>query len=154
MPVTSARTAAVLAGPFDQGVHGLEHLRPDPGDLRAELAGLLQERQVALLPLMRGGGEEFQQRRAGIRRLEQPFADRVERVDAVEDDRGDQVVLGGEMAEHGALPHAGPAGDVGNRGVEAALGELVRGRRQQQLPVAGGVGTQRTRRGHPAILAS
>ena len=119
-----------------------------------EFAGLLQERQVALLSLMRGDGEELQQRRAGVRRVEQAFADRVERVDPVEDDRGDQVVLRGEVAEHGALADAGPAGDVGDRGVQAPLGELVGGRGQQQPPVAGGVGTQRTGRGHVATLAS
>lgn len=41
-----------------------------------------------------------------------------------EDDRGDQVVLGGEVAEHRALPDARPARDVGHRGVQPALAEL------------------------------
>ena len=69
----------MLAGPVDQGADGREQLRPDPVHLRVQLAGRLQERQVALLALMRGGGEELQQRRAGVRRAEQPFADRAER---------------------------------------------------------------------------
>jgi hypothetical protein len=91
---------------------------------------------------------------AWIRRAQQSFADRIEGVDAVEDDRGDQVVLAGEVAEHGAFSDTGSPGDVGDRRVHASLRELVRSSREQQFPVAGGVGTQRPGRGHVDILAS
>lgn len=111
----------LLASAFDEGMHGLEHLRADPGDLRIQLASFLQERQVALLSLMRGDGEELQQCRAWIRRFQQPFADRAERVDPVEDDRGKQVILCGEVAEHGALPNACPAGQVQVRIAAASI---------------------------------
>ena len=152
MPVMSGADGAVLAGPVDQGADGRVQVRPDPFHLRAELAGRLEERQVALLALVRGGGQELQQRLAGVGRAEQPLAERAERADPVQDDGGDQVVLGREVAEHGALAHARPPGDVGHRGVQAALGELVGGRGQQQRPVARRVSAQRARGVHQATI--
>jgi hypothetical protein len=52
----------MLPGPADQRVNRPEHPRAGLGHRRAELAGLLQEGQVALLLLLRGDGEELQQR--------------------------------------------------------------------------------------------
>ena len=87
-----------------------------------------------------------------IRRAEQSLAECAELADPVQDDGGDQVVLGREVAEHRALAHARPPGDVGHRGVQAALGELVGGRRQQQRAVARRVSAQRAGRSHQATI--
>jgi len=145
---------AVLPSPADQGVNRREHPRAGTGNGRAELAGLLQERQVALLLLLRGDGEELQQRLPRVSRLQQPLAGRVQSVHPVQDDRGDEVVLRGEMTEHGALADAGPPRDVSDRGVQAPLRELLRRRPQQRLPVAGRVRAQGTGRGHSTTLPS
>jgi hypothetical protein len=114
-----------VPGAHDEHVEGLEQGVADVGDALVTFADRLQERQVALLAALRGHGQELEQRSARIGRVGQAPGDGDERGEVLSDDRGDQVVLGGEVAEDRALRDARPAGDVGDRRRQAALGELV-----------------------------
>ena len=50
----------MVAGPVDELVDGVEQPCANSGDLDAQFAGFLQERQVELLSLRRGEAEELQ----------------------------------------------------------------------------------------------
>lgn len=87
--------------------------------------------------------------------MEQALGDGCERRDASADDRGDQLLLSGEVTEDGALGDPGTTGDLGDRGVRAALGELVIGGSQQQLAVARCVRPERAEGwGHAATVTT
>ena len=79
-----------------------------------------REQRVGLLELLEGGGGDA--------------------VEHVAHGGGDQVLLGGEVPEGGALPDAGAGGDLSDCGVEPALAEHLHGGVEQRAPVALGVG--------------
>ncbi len=58
----------------------------------------------------------------------------------LDDDRGDQMLLGGEVPKQRAAADAGALGDLGDADVEAPLAEQLRGGLEQAPPVALGVG--------------
>ena len=76
----------------------------------------------------------------GERVVEEPH----ELVEALLEQRGDQVVAVAEAAVGGADADAGAAGDLVHRRVEPALGEHVARRSEQAGAVAGRVGAQGT----------
>ena len=116
MPVTSERRRAPASCARSTSTDRVVQACAKREHFRAGIIGVQEERQVALLPPAADHGEELQQRGGGIRRREQSSSAPTWGAH----DRGDQLLLAGEVAEHGALAHPGPARDVGDRGVAAS----------------------------------
>jgi hypothetical protein len=66
-------------------------------------------------------------------------------VHPLDHDRGDQMLLGGEVAEQRGPADSGPLRDLADAHLEPALAEHLRGGIQQPPPVAPRIGAQRSR---------
>jgi hypothetical protein len=84
--------------------------------------------------------EELEQRLPRVRCVEQLAAERDRLVHRVDDDRRDQVLLGGEVAKQRPATHAGALCDLRDAHIEAALAEQLGGCVEQPPAVAFGIG--------------
>ena len=123
-----ADRAGVLSG-AQQGAEGGAHarLRLDHAGHLADQRDRLRQRAVGRRAARRVEHERRQAgRRVGI--LQALAGAGLEPLEAVDDDRGDEVLAGGERAVDGRLADAGAARHLGHARVDAALGEdLARG---------------------------
>lgn len=117
------------------------------GDLRVVVGA--QEGEVLLSDTVCSDPQELEEGRLLVRLPEQPIGNDGERLEVTPDDRGDQVLLRPEVTEDGGFRHACPRSDVSDRGINAALDELLFCSVQQQPTIARRIGAERAvRRGH------
>ena len=119
------------AGVGHERLHAGMHLVADGDHPGVARAVRLQVGQIVLASLIRGDGEEFQQRRTGIRGVGQPVRGIGEGNQALADQCGDQIVFAGEVPEHRALGDPCATSDIRHRGLHAALGEHLLGGGQE-----------------------
>ena len=81
----------------------------------------------------------------GVRRRDGLLADRRDRVEAIHEQRLDQLLLSAEPPVDGADTDPRMTGDLVQADLEPALAEHLRGRRQDPLPVPLGIAPQRPR---------
>ena len=139
---TSARTAPDGLGPRQQPLERLDDLGVTGADLlvgEPRVRDRLEQSAVDLLGA-RHLLEEREQRLGGIVGALELAASRGGLVHPLDDDRRDQILLGGKVAEQRPAADAGALGDLADADIEAAGPEQFLGRVEQPPPIALRVG--------------